>query len=306
MEYKIGYKVKPDSISNSGVVSFTDGTNIIPVNQVACEAYGYKYNVHNGTCEVVDKNINFNFAFNKKVNTVYGSKNKIEARVTNLMVNGIKNTAKGQNNNIFISGTNNTIENGVNNAAVLSGSDSVAIRTGEVVIGSKKEDGLPNTSSGLSTFRSQTSNFHLFGYSDSTNPLATATLSGSNEYDGIPMHTNSLSLLEGSIIGSSEGNGERYMSTFRCSVTCNSSGVSNVSSFANDVLVNNIGNNTVVNVVNGTDANATSQGLNPFNDNHIYVICGEGLFGTTKKITWTISIKLVEQIHELNTNIITN
>lgn len=307
MEFKKGFTIKPARINDSGKVFFTDGTTEVVANQRTCEAYGYKYNQYTGACEAISSNSsNLSKEFSNSNNSINGTNNKVDTKSFNLSINGTNNTSKGMNSNVLVNGNNNTIANGINNAAILSGSDAEAIRTGEVIVGSKKEDGLPDTSSGLSTFRSQTSNFHLYAYSDSTNPLATAYLSGSNEYDGVPMHINSLSLLEGSIIGSSEGLEERYMSTFTCSATCNANGVSKISSFTENVVINNIGNNTVVNVVNGTDANATSGGLNPFNNNHFYVVCGEGLFGVTKKITWTISIKLVEQIHELNTNILTN
>ena len=51
MNYRPGFKIKPDTIEQNGQVSFTDGTTtgIIP-SQAACEAYGYQYNLRTGVC----------------------------------------------------------------------------------------------------------------------------------------------------------------------------------------------------------------------------------------------------------------
>ena len=35
--------IKPAFVSNTGVVTFTDGTNNLIPNQKQCEAYGYTY-----------------------------------------------------------------------------------------------------------------------------------------------------------------------------------------------------------------------------------------------------------------------
>ena len=51
-----GYTVKPATVNTSGVVQFTDGTNIVIPNQKQCEAYGYTYNPITGSCEA------FNFS----------------------------------------------------------------------------------------------------------------------------------------------------------------------------------------------------------------------------------------------------
>ena len=44
MEYKKGFNVKPKEVNADGSVTFTDGTNNVVPSQLACEAYGYKYN----------------------------------------------------------------------------------------------------------------------------------------------------------------------------------------------------------------------------------------------------------------------
>ena len=48
-----GFTIVPASISNLGVVTFTDdGTNNIAPNQRQCEAYGYRYDE---TSDIVKK-----------------------------------------------------------------------------------------------------------------------------------------------------------------------------------------------------------------------------------------------------------
>jgi len=308
MEYKRGFKIKPERIDSKGRVYFTDGTNEVNPNQLSCEAYGYKYNKFNGTCSVDKTSFNLEKEFSVSSNNLSGIKNKLNARVTNTTINGNNNEAKGQNDSIFISGNNNTVANGVNNAAILSGSNAEAIRIGEVIIGGSKDDGLPTTTTGLSKFRTQTTTFHLTGdtkLGDSYNYL---TLSGKDGIFGIPMHTNSLGFLKATIIGASEGGGERYMTEFRCSVTKNSSGVTNVTDLTTDTpLVDNIGN-VGIGVNDGNQANSDT-GTTDYDAGEVYIVVVQDFLsgsGATKNITWSVSINLVEQIHDLNTNINTN
>ena len=306
MEYKRGFKIKPDRIDNKGRVYFTDGTNEVNPNQISCEAYGYKYNKFSGTCSVDKISFNLEKEFQTSSNNLSGIKNKLNSRVTNATINGNNNEAKGQNDSIFISGNNNTIANGVNNAAILSGSNAEAIRTGEVIIGGSKDDGLPTTTTGTSKFRTQTTTFHMTGSTSIGDGFIYPTLSGKDGTFGIPMHTNSIGFLEGTIIGASEGSGERYMRKFICCVTKNSSNVSNVANITfNTPIVDNIGN-IAMNVVDGTQANTdTSSTL--YDTGEVYLAISESIVGgATKNIAWSISIQLVEQIHDLNTNISTN
>lgn len=308
MNYKKGFKIKPDRIDNKGRVYFTDGTNEVNPNQLSCEAYGYKWNKFSGTCSIDNASFNLEKEFQVSSNTLRGIDNKINARVSNATINGNNNTAKGQNDSIFISGNNNTVANGVNNAAILSGSNAEAIRTGEVIIGGSKDDGLPTTTTGNSQFRTQTTTFHMTGYNTIGDVFVYPTLSGKDGIFGIPMHTNSLGFLKGTIIGASEGTGERYIAEFRCSVTKNASNVTNVSNFTLDTpIVDNIGN-VSVNIVDGTQANSDT-GTTDYDTGEVYsVVVQDFLSGSfsTKNISWSISINLVEQIHDLNANITTN
>lgn len=305
MEYKIGYKIKPDRIDVNGRVYFTDGTNEVNPNQVSCEAYGYKYNSFTGTCSVDSTKLDFS-AFENDNNTLNGKNNKLESRVTNTMISGNNNIAKGQNDSIFISGSNNTISNNVNNASILSGSNAEAIRTGEVIIGGSKDDGLPTTTTGTSKFRTQTTTFHLTASISTGDGFIYPTLSGKDGIFGIPMHTNSLGFLEGTIVMSSESSGERYMTKFRCSVTKNASDITNVANISIETpLVDNIGN-VVVTIVDGTQAN-TDTSTTDYDTGEVYMVIAQNfLGGATKNVACSISINLVEQIHDLNTNISTN
>ena len=48
--YLNGYSIKPNFVSATGTVVFTDGTNDIAPNQQQCEAYGFKYDKATDTC----------------------------------------------------------------------------------------------------------------------------------------------------------------------------------------------------------------------------------------------------------------
>ena len=50
MQFKKDFKIKPKEVNLNGLVIFTDGTNDVVPNQLACEAYGYKYDTRTGTC----------------------------------------------------------------------------------------------------------------------------------------------------------------------------------------------------------------------------------------------------------------
>jgi hypothetical protein len=308
MNYKKGFKIKPERIDSKGRVYFTDGTNEVNPNQISCEAYGYKYNKFSNTCSIDNASFDLEKEFQVSSNTLRGIDNKINARVTNTNINGNGNTAKGQNDSIFISGNNNTVANGVNNAAILSGSNAEAIRTGEVIIGGSKDDGLPTLTTGTAKFRTQTTTFHLTGDTKIGDGINYLTLSGKDGIFGIPMHINSVAFCRGTVIGASEGSGQRYLSEFVCSLTRNLSGTSNLSDFTEDTpLVDNIGNVGIA-LVDGTQAN-TDTSSTDYDTGEIYAAVVQDFLsgtGATKNVTWSISINLVEQIHDLNTNITTN
>jgi hypothetical protein len=139
MEFKKDFKIKPLFVNNEGLVIFTDGTNDVLPNQLACEAYGYKYDQKTGTCNSFLRNNKLEENFSNLTNKVQGANNKIQTGVHNTSVVGRNNIVNGENENCFISGEGNTINNGINNATVV-GAYGKAIRQGELVRGGSTED----------------------------------------------------------------------------------------------------------------------------------------------------------------------
>jgi len=118
ISYLTGFDVKPLSTSNLGVVTFTDGTNLITPNQLQCEAYGYTYNKVTGTCSIFRYNTNINRSFSNLSNKLQGTGNITENGTNNSYIIGENNTVKGLSRNNIIVGNQNEIANNVNNANV--------------------------------------------------------------------------------------------------------------------------------------------------------------------------------------------
>ena len=135
MEYRKGYTIKPKEISNTGEVTFTDGTNDVAANQAVCEAYGYTYNKETATCNAFKYSTRINENTNISTNIIGGAKNTLERGSDNVLVVGENNLTKGQNRNVFISGVDNEIANGLNNTSILGGKFASAENQGEIVIG---------------------------------------------------------------------------------------------------------------------------------------------------------------------------
>ncbi len=134
MEFKKDFKIKPKEVNLNGLVTFTDGTNDVVPNQLACEAYGYKYDTLTGTCISFIPTSKLDEQLKEPSNTIKGVSNTTDKGTSRSIINGTLNTAKGFNENCLISGENNTINNGINNATVI-GSYGKALRQGEFVQG---------------------------------------------------------------------------------------------------------------------------------------------------------------------------
>jgi hypothetical protein len=128
-----GYSVKPASVDELGIVTFTDGTIEVTPNQQQCEAYGYTYDRASGTCKAFTYSTSLGKSLNNQSNYVRGANNTTETGTNNTHIMGESNTVKGLSRNNIIVGSNNEIANGVNNAAVF-GNYGLAQRPGEVVI----------------------------------------------------------------------------------------------------------------------------------------------------------------------------
>ena len=118
MEFKKDFKIKPKEVNPNGLVEFTDGTNDVVPNQLACEAYGYKLDTQ----------------LKEPSNTIKGVSNTTNKGTSRSIINGTQNTTKGFNENCLVSGNNNTINNGINNATII-GEYGRGIRQGEFVVG---------------------------------------------------------------------------------------------------------------------------------------------------------------------------
>ena len=135
MNFKKGFKIKPLEVSQSGEVIFTDGTNKVVPNQLACEAYGYKYNADTSTCVAFDYNTKIQGFFDNIKNNQLGADNTTERATNKTLLNGTNNKTKGSNNNCLVNGQEHELTRGLNNTNILAGSYAQALNQGEVVIG---------------------------------------------------------------------------------------------------------------------------------------------------------------------------
>jgi hypothetical protein len=144
ISYISGLSVKPLEVSETGLVTFTNGSMTtgeviepIPItpNQLQCEAYGYTYNQITGTCSAFRYNTNLNRNFNNVKNKTLGSGNITSAiGINNTLTIGENNKAGEVTRNNIITGSNNEIANGVNNVSV-SGTLGEATADNSIVLG---------------------------------------------------------------------------------------------------------------------------------------------------------------------------
>ena len=134
MEFRKGFKIKPKEVTLDGRVKFTDGTNDVQANQIACEAYGYKYDNETGTCIAFKTRIQLEEQLKEPTNTKKGENNIVRTGSANTLINGTENESRGFNRNCLITGRNNNINNGLNEATVVGGFGR-ALRYGEFVVG---------------------------------------------------------------------------------------------------------------------------------------------------------------------------
>ncbi len=198
MEYRKGYTIKPKEISQSGEVTFTDGTNDVVANQAVCEAYGYTYNKESATCNAFKYSTRINENTNISTNIIGGAKNTLERGSDNILVVGEKNLTKGVNRNIFMSGAENEIETGVNNSSIIAGKFGIIENQGEIVVGG----GGFNTALGLA----QTSFIQQSGNTTDGTQTSLYTQYITNKF--IEKPSNSVIGFEANVIGVNTGVGE--------------------------------------------------------------------------------------------------
>ncbi len=133
MDYKRGFNVKPKETNGVGEVTFTDGTNDFPPNQLQCEAYGYTWNPALGTCSAFRYSNKVATLLNDRTNHLKGGTS--EVGTFNTFLNGEGNIAQGDNKNILITGQEGETSIGINNGSIVGGRLGKIIRQGEVVLG---------------------------------------------------------------------------------------------------------------------------------------------------------------------------
>ena len=119
MEFKKDFKIKPKEVNLNGLVIFTDGTNDVVPNQLACEAYGYKYDTRTGACISFIPTSKLNKQLKEPSNTIAGASNKHEKGTARSIINGTLNTAKGFNENCLVTGEKNEVQNNINNSLLV-------------------------------------------------------------------------------------------------------------------------------------------------------------------------------------------
>ena len=136
MKFKYGYLIKPLRTSPTGVVEFTNGTNLCNPNQAECEAYGYTWNKVSKTCVAwqADRQIAVQNTTLGIGNKQEGVRNTVEAGSFYNNTNGADNAIGKGVQNSTISGRGNVIDDNILNASV-SGSYAKVQRQAEIVVG---------------------------------------------------------------------------------------------------------------------------------------------------------------------------
>ena len=170
------FDIRPKSISQDGVVTFTDGTNDVVPNQVQCEAYGYTYDVLTGTCRIFRFKGNIQGNITRETNKIEGNNNILAAQTDSSFISGQDNRINGYSRNNIITGTQNQISSNINNATVL-GINGRASRQSEFALGG----GLNSINSGAAYADRQMSVIQLSGYTtDNTATSLTVNNQGGN------------------------------------------------------------------------------------------------------------------------------
>ena len=164
--------IKPAFVSNTGVVTFTDGTNNLIPNQKQCEAYGYTYDKESGTCKAFTFSQNLNQNLANIDNSLQGSGNITETGTNNTTIIGENNTVKGLSRNNIIAGDNNLISNSVNNSFVYGRLGESTAENSIVLGGNAPADILGERQSihllyGVQSLNGSTINSYLYNIEDS-------------------------------------------------------------------------------------------------------------------------------------------
>lgn len=131
MEFKKGFKIKPDKVQDDGVVLFTDGTNDnIYASEVACKAYGYDY--IGGLCRAFSPSSNITQLQSLGGNSV--SIKDIPKDTRNSVIKGEDITLKGDNAQVIAIGEQHEVDQSIKNSAILAGKGGHIRANGEAIL----------------------------------------------------------------------------------------------------------------------------------------------------------------------------
>lgn len=131
--------VKPNRISKTGHVSFTDGTNDVVPNEEQCLAYGYTYDKESGVCRAFNYFPSLPLNMLNENNNIQGAGNVVRVGSNNTYIMGENNVINGLSRNNIIIGMKNEIANGVNNTFVY-GTLAESKSDNSIILGGNKTD----------------------------------------------------------------------------------------------------------------------------------------------------------------------
>lgn len=157
-----GLSLRPEIISPTGQVFFTDGTNSnLLANKTTCEAYGFKYDEALGVCMAFNFNADLIKTFDTQSVKQTGTRNTIREKVQNAIVTGTQNLVRGYNNNVSVLGSEHTVERDFNNASIQGGSRGSITRQSEITTGGGQRSISDSTSAVTFNSRRKTSSLEL-------------------------------------------------------------------------------------------------------------------------------------------------
>ena len=224
LPYLTGFTVKPNSISATGEVTFTNGTSAVTPTQRECEAYGYTYNEAIGTCSIFLYNTTIDRVVTNENNRTFGAGNVTGTGTNNTLIMGENNVVSGFSRNGIITGTKNEIGNEVNNANVSGTLGEASADNSTVLGGNAFDDSLGERQSitlmyGAATTDSSTVNSYLNNTTDSFFIIPTDTI--------VLFETQTVAVRTGGTGGGSVGD---YKSWSEVGVAINKSGVLSIDS----------------------------------------------------------------------------
>tara|TARA_R110000737_G_scaffold173814_1_gene199299 strand:- start:2241 stop:3086 length:846 start_codon:yes stop_codon:yes gene_type:complete len=251
------FSVKPTSVSELGIVTFTDGTSDVIPNQLQCESYGYTYNRADGTCSTFRFNSNLDKIVANENNRTYGKGNSTQTGTDNTIIMGENNIVRGFSRNSIITGNQNQIANGINNANV-SGTLGESTADNSIVLGGNK-----NTDA-LGTRQSITL---IFGTSTTNNAVSDSYLSNvQGSFFAIPENTimafqsETVAVRTGGTGGGNPGDFKAFIET---GVAINESGTLSIDKSRSTIANNGTTSGWVCDLtVSGTNLVQTVKGSN--------------------------------------------